>query len=64
MSRNPDTVESVAELLEAIIVERQVLRGAGAGALELERNRRRLVEAQAVFSRLLVARHLPAAAAG
>jgi hypothetical protein len=62
MSPYPATVESVAEVLETIVLERQALRGVGAGDLELEGNRRRLVDAQALFSRLLIARHLPGAA--
>ena len=60
MNATQHTVESLADMIESIVVERQELRGAGAaGAEQLERNGRRLVEAQSIFYRLLIAPHLP-----
>ena len=55
----PSTVESVGAEIGKIVAERQSLRAAGAGELELEANRRRLAAAQHELSRLLIARYLP-----
>ena len=52
------TVESLADEIDRIVVERQALRAAGASVDVLEENRRRLAKAQAELSRLLIARHL------
>jgi hypothetical protein len=53
------TVESVTDEIGRIVAERQGLRAAAAGDVELEANRLRLVAAQAELSRLLIERHLP-----
>ena len=53
------TVESLAEEIDRIVVERQALRAAGASFDVLEENRRRLAKAQSELSRLVIARHLP-----
>jgi hypothetical protein len=45
------------------VAERQGLRAAGAGEVELEENRRLLADAQARLSHLLIARHLHETAA-
>lgn len=55
----PPTVESLNTEIERVVAERQALRAAGADAATLEENRRRLAEAQAGLSRLLIERHLP-----
>lgn len=55
----PQTVESLNSEIERVVAERQALRAAGADAATLEANRRRLAEAQAALSRLLIERHLP-----
>lgn len=52
------TVETLAGEIGSIVAERQTLRAAGAPAATLEENRRRLIEAQARLSRLLIERHL------
>lgn len=52
------TVETLAGEIGSIVAERQRLRAAGAPAPALEENRRRLIEAQARLSRLLIERHL------
>jgi hypothetical protein len=48
-----DLLERVAELVS----ERQVLREAGAGRIELERNRAEIARAQWDLSRALITRH-------
>jgi hypothetical protein len=58
----PDAIEKLSERIRAVVRERQVLRGAGAGAEELERNRLEIVELQRSLSEALVARFRPAAA--
>jgi hypothetical protein len=55
------TIESQAAEIERIVAERQTLRSRGAGADELERNRKQLVEGQALMSRLLLERYRPRA---
>ena len=55
----PQTVESLNTEIERVVAERQALRAAGADAATLEENRRRLGDAQAALSRLLIERHLP-----
>jgi hypothetical protein len=55
----PQTLESVNLELERVVAERQALRAAGADAVTLEENRRRLADAQARLSQLLIERHLP-----
>ena len=57
----PPTVEALTEEIGRIVIERQELRAAGAGAELLEENRRRLAAAQSHLSQLLIARHLPTA---
>jgi hypothetical protein len=54
----PHTVESLGVEIGLIVAERQSLREAAAAQEELEANRRRLAEAQARLSRLLIERHL------
>jgi hypothetical protein len=51
------TVEAVTAEIGRIVAERQVLREDGAAQEALEENRRRLVEAQARLSRLLIERY-------
>ena len=53
------TVESLADEIAEIVVERQRLRAGGAGRAELEANRRSLADAQNRLSLLLIERHLP-----
>jgi hypothetical protein len=53
------TVETLTREIGDIVAERQALRAAGASTAELEANRKRLTEAQAHLSRLLIASHLP-----
>jgi hypothetical protein len=53
------TVETLAQEISRIVAERQELRASGASQAALEENRRRLAEAQATFSLLLIERHLP-----
>jgi hypothetical protein len=53
------TIETLTQEIGEIVAERQELRAAGAGPEELEANRRRLAQAQAELSRLLIARYLP-----
>ena len=55
----PQTIESVNLEIERVVAERQALRAASADAPTLEENRRRLAEAQARLSQLLIERHLP-----
>jgi hypothetical protein len=52
-------VESIEEEVRWLVAERQRLREAGAGSLELERNRSRIVQAQLQLGRALIRRHLP-----
>jgi hypothetical protein len=56
-----DTVETLSRQIEQLVVERQELRAAGAEADVLEANRRRLGNAQAQLSKLLIARYRPQA---
>jgi hypothetical protein len=60
MSRRvfPPTAESLGAEIARIVAERQALREAGADAVALEENRRRLAAAQARLSELLVERHM------
>ncbi|HEY3182847.1 MAG TPA: hypothetical protein VGJ77_08440 [Gaiellaceae bacterium] len=51
------TVESLTEEIGRIVAERQDLRAAGATTEQLEENRRRLADAQAHLSALLIARY-------
>ena len=53
------SIESLTQEIGDIVAERQALRAAGAPTAELEANRKRLTEAQAALSRLLIASHLP-----
>jgi len=53
------TIDGLTQEIGDIVAERQSLRAAGAANAELEANRRRLTEAQARLSRLLIASHLP-----
>ena len=52
------TIEALTQEIGDIVAERQSLRAAGASTAELEANRKRLTEAQAQLSRLLIASHL------
>jgi hypothetical protein len=52
------SVEAVGSEIDRIVAERQRLRESGAEQAELEQNRRRLAEAQAQLSLLLIERHL------
>jgi hypothetical protein len=58
------TVETLTDEIGRIVVERQELRAAGAGAEALEENRRRLAAAQNRLSQLLIERHLLVADSG
>jgi hypothetical protein len=60
--RQPD-LERLAQLHTTLVDERQRLRGEGAPAEELERNRLAIVQCQWELSRALIDRHLPPAAA-
>jgi len=63
MNANDHTVESVVAEIGRMVAERQELRAAGATPSALEQNRRRLADAQARLSHLLIARHLHESAA-
>jgi hypothetical protein len=52
------TVESLGFEIGKIVAERQTLRESAASPEALETNRRRLADAQAQLSRLLIERHL------
>jgi hypothetical protein len=56
-----DTVETLSRKIEQLVVERQELRAAGADTDVLEANRRRLGNAQAQLSKLLIERYRPQA---
>jgi hypothetical protein len=58
-SRSTSTVETLAEEIAGIVVERQRLRAGGATRTALEENRRSLAAAQHRLSQLLIERHLP-----
>jgi hypothetical protein len=58
-SRIASTVETLADEIAELVVERQQLRAGGAGREILEANRRRLAAAQNQLSQLLIERHLP-----
>ena len=60
-SRGSATVEELAVRLEALVAERQKLRGRAASARALERNRLQIARAQWELSHLLIDRYLPAA---
>jgi len=53
------TVETLADEIAGLVVERQRLRAGGAGRELLEANRRSLAAAQNQLSQLLIERHLP-----
>jgi hypothetical protein len=55
------TIESLTREIERLVAERQSLRDRGASLEELERNRKQLVDGQALMSRLLIDRYLPQA---
>jgi len=57
--RTTSTVETLAEEIAALVVERQRLRAGGADRAMLEANRRSLAAAQNQLSQLLIERHLP-----
>jgi hypothetical protein len=52
------TVETLTDEIGRIVAERQALRTEGATVETLEENRRRLADAQAQLSLLLIERHL------
>ena len=53
------TVETLADEIAEIVVDRQRLRAGGASREVLEANRRSLADAQNRLSLLLIERHLP-----
>jgi hypothetical protein len=57
MTEALQTIESLGAEIGRIVAERQELRAAGASHEVLEENRRRLAEAQAQLSRLLIDRY-------
>jgi len=57
--RTTSTVETLADEIAGLVVERQRLRAGGAGRETLEANRRSLASAQNLLSQLLIERHLP-----
>jgi hypothetical protein len=63
MTAATHTLETLTQEIELIVAERQDLRADGADAVALEANRRRLAQAQAQLSRLLIERYLPQAQA-
>ena len=62
MNPGPHDLETLAAEIERIVAERQELRASGAGADELEQNRRMLAGANVLYSRLLIQRYLSQAA--
>ena len=52
-----ETPEDLLERVAELVHERQVLRAAGAGRSELERNRAEIARAQWDLSRALIVRH-------
>jgi hypothetical protein len=56
------TVETLLELIGALVAERQRLRREGADADELESNRREIARLQWELSHALIQRYLPQAA--
>jgi hypothetical protein len=57
--RSTSTVETLADEIAGLVVERQRLRAGGADRDALELNRRSLAAAQNELSLLLIQRHLP-----
>ena len=57
--RATSTVETLADEIAGLVVERQRLRAGGASRETLEANRRSLAAAQNLLSQLLIERHLP-----
>jgi hypothetical protein len=57
MTQARQTIESLGAEIGRIVAERQELRAGGAPADALEGNRRRLAQAQAELSRLLIERY-------
>jgi hypothetical protein len=57
MTEALQTIESLGAEIGRIVAERQELRAAGASHEVLEENRRRLAQAQARLSRLLIERY-------
>jgi len=57
MTEALQTIESLGAEIGRIVAERQELRAAGASHEVLEENRRRLAQAQAQLSRLLIQRY-------
>jgi len=55
------SIENLTREIERLVAERQSLRDRGASTDELERNRKQLVDGQALMSRLLIDRYLPQA---
>jgi hypothetical protein len=58
----PDALLSLQHELSDVVAQRQELRAHGAGRLELERNRRRIVELQGRLVRLVGEYHAAQAA--
>jgi hypothetical protein len=52
-----ETPEDLLDRVAELVHERQVLRAAGAGRAELERNRAEIARAQWELSRALISRH-------
>jgi hypothetical protein len=61
MPTPPERVEELEARVRDLVLERQRLRETGAAALELERNRRAIVEANQQLSLALIARYRRAA---
>jgi hypothetical protein len=58
-SRSHPSVEVLIVHIAELVAERQELRGAGASAIAIERNRLQLVRAQWELAHALINRHLP-----
>jgi hypothetical protein len=63
VKHEPESVESLQSMLEALVRQRQQLRSVGAGPRELEQNREAIVRSQHELGVALIARysHRPAA---
>jgi hypothetical protein len=58
MAKDP-RIDTLEREIAALVAERQQLRGDGAGASELERNRREIVGRQQELSNALIALYAP-----
>jgi hypothetical protein len=57
-SAGPPAVEYLAAAINALVIERQELRGRGAGGAVLERNRLQIARRHSELSRALIQRYL------